>query len=361
MSEVVKVDVGWLTLPASDVNFTAALHRANEATLRAALEKLAGKPGHKTREVAIRRQLGRLVSDDLDQTRDTAERQDRGLAMEMAPLVAEREERLSAEEKQVEREQMIAQSYQLAGRIQAFTFIEKVVTTATLMQLKQIKETKVYRDLPNIGTWEKYCDYLGLDRHTIDERLRQLEIFGSQFLETATSLGVGFKDLRKLRQISYDGESFTIADDGKTVIIEGESITLSEESAPELEAALEKLLEKNRTLADRNKKLEKEFKAAVKEETNGLEIEKKALLKEVDRLKAFDPEEQDREWSVEQMAEIEKAAGEFVILVQKFIIDPRFKDDRHLQARVSGHLQEAALALHDQRNRLDEIIDMFND
>jgi hypothetical protein len=287
-----------------------------------------------------------------------AEKKDPALHMEMETLRGERDERLNAEEAQIDREGMIAKSYEIAGRIQALTFIEKVVTSATLMHLKQIKESKVYRDLPNIGTWEKYCDYLGLDRHSIDDKLRDLHIFGEQFLDTVTSFGLGYREMRKLRQLSHDG---TVTIDGDCITIGDETIPINSDHADELQTAIEQIITAKNEIKARNDKLEKDFSGAVKEETKGLMTEKKALIKEVERLKAFDPEEKDREWSVEQMEAIEAATIEYVNLIQKFIIDPRFENDRHLQARVSGHLQNAELALYDQRRRLDDVINMFND
>lgn len=362
MEEKAGSIVPWLTtIPADDQNFKQAVKDATADDIRIALARIAGQDGEKTRETALRRRLKQLIGDELETTKGVNTRQEMGLALEMTPLIAERELQKQAAAEQIEREGRIADAFQIAGRIQAFTFIEKVVTVSSLMQLKGIKETKTYRELSGIGTWEKYCEYLGLDRHTIDERLRQLNVFGASFLETCNQFSVSHRQLRQLRQLTYDGESFHVSEDGKTVTIEGESITLSDDSAPELEAALEKLLVKNKSLRERNTKLEKDFKGAVKEEVKGYESKEKMLLKENERLKAFDPEDKDREWSVEQMEVIDTATVEYATLVGKFIIDPRMEDDRNLQARVSGLLQNAEMMLRDLRQQLDGIINLYND
>jgi len=303
--------------------------------------------------------MRKKLSDDLPVS--PAEKQDPALHMEMETLRAERNELINAEEAQAERERLIAQTHEAVGRIQAAGAFRKLATVAELVWLRDLKEVKIYRDLPGVGTWEKLCNYLGKDRRTTDEDLQNLATFGEDFLETSRQLSIGYREMRQLRQLQYDGESFQIADDGKTVIIEGEAILLGDDSAPLIEGALEKLLIKNKTLADRNKKLEKEFKAAVKEEIHGLETEKKSLLERVKQLEVYEPDETDREWSVKQMEAIAAAAGAFQLSVTRFVIDPRVNDDRHLQARISGHLHEAEMALHDLRLRLDEIIDMFND
>lgn len=289
-----------------------------------------------------------------------AEKHDPALHMGMETLRGERDQRLSNEASQVDREKRIAQCHEIIGRVQGLQFIEKVTTVGTLMQLRDIKTTKVYKDLPTVGTWEDFCKYIGLSRQKVDEDLSNLATFGEEFLTTVGRFSLGYREMRQLRQLRYDGESFQISEDGKTVIIEGEAISLSDDAAPEIEAALEKLLVKNRTLSDRNRKLEKDFKGALKEETAGLQSEKKALLERVKALEIFEPKEDDREWSVKQMERIEDTAAALQLAIAGFIIDPRLKDDRHLQAMVNAHLQEAELALHDVRARLDDVIDMFN-
>jgi hypothetical protein len=134
----------------------------------------------------------------------------------------------------------IAEAHEIAGRIQAFTFVEKVVSITSLMQLKNVKDSKVYRELPNIGTWESYCNYIGLDRHTTDERLRQLETLGSQFLETCHQFSVSHKDMRKLRQLTHDG---TLVIDAEAVEIGGERIPLDSDHREDLQAAIETIIE----------------------------------------------------------------------------------------------------------------------
>lgn len=282
------------------------------------------------------------------------------LELERATHEAERQQLQQLQAEQIDREKRIAEAHEFAGRIQALTFIEKVATVATLVQLRQIKESKAYRDLPTIGTWDNYCEYIGLSRRKVDEDLQNLSDFGEKFLATVASFNMGYREIRQLRQLKYDGESFQVLDDGKTVVIEGETIPLGEDAAPVLESALEKLLIKNKTLAERNHKLEKDFKGALKEETKGLNSEIRAFKERVKQLEVFEPNEKDREWSVKQMEAVEKAAAAFQIAVAGFIVDPRVKDDRHLQAKIMAHINEAEMAINDIRVRLDDVIDMFN-
>ena len=349
------------TILSGDINFKLSLNRANEATIRMALEQLSGKEQTNQTKTAIsvlRRQLKKLTADVISAVVDTNTTHNKALALNMGELQAEREavQRQSAE--QAEREARIAEAHEVAGRVQAFNFVGKVLTVGSLVQLKNIKESKAYADLPNIGTWESYCKYLGLSRQKVDEDLGNLADFGEQFLLTVGTFSLGYRELRKLRKLTHDG-SVQIEDN--IITIGDESIPIDKEHTEDLHAAIEKILENNTALTQRVTKLEKHKDALVKEETKGLVMEKKALLEQVERLKVYDPKEQDHTWALKQMQDIEKQCGVFVIACSKLTTDERFADDRHIQALTLGKLAEAKLALRDLEQRLDDIVGMFND
>ncbi|MEA5113225.1 MAG: hypothetical protein VB050_04290 [Geobacteraceae bacterium] len=155
-----------------------------------------------------------------------------------------------------EQQSMIAETYEVAGRIQAMTFIGKVATVATLIQLKKIKETKSYRDLTHVGTWEDYCNYLRLDRRTVDENLQNLNTFGEEFLETCRQFSLGYRDLRKLRQLTHDGSIQVL--DG-IIEIAGEQIPLDADHKEDLQAAIEKIIEEQDKLKEDLKAQKKAF------------------------------------------------------------------------------------------------------
>lgn len=141
---------------------------------------------------------------------------------------------------QEDRERRIAEAYEIAGRIQSLVFVEKVVTVTRLVQLQEIKSSRVYKDLPNIGTWDKYCEYLGLDRHTIDQHLLNLATFGDKFLETCHQFSVSHRSLRKLRQLTNDG---AVVIDAEFMVIGEERIPLDADHKEELQTAIETLVE----------------------------------------------------------------------------------------------------------------------
>jgi hypothetical protein len=121
-----------------------------------------------------------------------------------------------------ERAEMIAECSKAIGRVQSANMFQKFATVSTLVWLKEVKDTKVYRDVPGIGTWEKFCDSVGMSRQKVDEDILNLETFGEDFMTTCRGLHVGYRELRQLRQLTNDG----------TVVIDADCLKIGEESIP---------------------------------------------------------------------------------------------------------------------------------
>lgn len=287
-----------------------------------------------------------------------AEKRDPALHMEMQTLRGEREERLTAEEAQTEREQLLIEYHDVLGRIKGVKMIADFGNVAGLLWIQQVRERKLYTEIPGVGTWEKFCNSIGMSRRKVEEDLENLSAFGEKFTATVAGFGVGYRDLRKLRQLTHDG---TVQVDDNVITIGDRTIEVDPENTDDLRAAIEWILDENTGLTKRVEKLEKQTDAIIKEETKGLQSEIKAYKERIKTLEAFEPDEKDREWAVKQMATIEEAAVAFQLVVSRFVIDPRLEGDRHLQALVNQHLQEAEMALHDVRKKLDAVVDMFND
>ena len=109
-----------------------------------------------------------------------------------------------------------AQAHELIGMIKAFDFTQKLVTVTTLKLLNQVKESKSYKGLTlsdkegklvTVTTWEDFCITLGFSREQIDENLRNLNTFGENFLETSQRLGLGYREMRKLRKLPEDARA----------------------------------------------------------------------------------------------------------------------------------------------------------
>lgn len=83
-------------------------------------------------------------------------------------------------------------------------------------------------------------------------------------------------------------------------------------------------------------KLKNDTDKIIRAEVKNLETEKKALVKEVDRLKAFDPEGKDASWCVGQMKAVEDLASEFDVALRRFAFDPRVLEHPDIQAKVEA-------------------------
>lgn len=110
------------------------------------------------------------------------------------------------------------------GAIKATNFIKKLVTVTEIKLIAEIKESKQYKGLKvidpagklvTVTTFEEFCQYLGKSREHIDEDIRNLGTFGEDFLETSQRMGLGYRDLRKLRKLP---------DEDREVLINGEAV-----------------------------------------------------------------------------------------------------------------------------------------
>ncbi|HEY3309876.1 MAG TPA: hypothetical protein VGJ93_15600 [Desulfuromonadaceae bacterium] len=169
---------------------------------------------------------------------------------EVALLVVEQGKLLedNPRRQQEERDRLIAHTHQMIGQIKAADMFGKFANVSSLIWLQQVKESKIYRDLPGLGTWEDFCKYIGLSRQKVDLDLQNLATFGEDFLLTVSGLSVGYRDLRKLRQLTHDGELII---DAEAIEIGGERVLLAPEYKEDLQTLIERVIdEKNKALED---------------------------------------------------------------------------------------------------------------
>lgn len=122
------------------------------------------------------------------------------------------------------------------GQIQAFNNVRKYVTVTEILTFKKIKESKQYKGLVYTGDDGKSVTVTDLKEvctvffqrsyEQMQEDLKNLEVFGQDFLESSQNMGLGYRDLRKLRQLPEDSQQ---------LIINSEAVDLSDkESVKEL-------------------------------------------------------------------------------------------------------------------------------
>ncbi len=156
------------------------------------------------------------------------------------------------------------------GALKATGFFKKVSTVTEIKMLAEVKNSKEYKDLrildhqgnwQHVTTWAEFCNSLGYSREKIDEDIRNLSTFGEDFLETSQRMGVGYRDLRKLRKLS---------DEDREIIINGETVKAEDKDS---------LLDLIEEMSAKNAKEKDELKQQVKErdkEIKNLNAESKA-------------------------------------------------------------------------------------
>ena len=174
-----------------------------------------------------------------------------------------------------------AQAHELIGMIKAFDFTQKLVTVTTLKLLNQVKESKSYKGLTlsdkegklvTVTTWEDFCITLGFSREQIDENLRNLNTFGENFLETSQRLGLGYRDLRKLRKLP---------EDARAEIVDAEFSETADK---------EELLEKIEELTAKHAQEKQILEGQLKQSHANYEAQSKVLKNKNDRINQLDIE-----------------------------------------------------------------------
>ena len=175
--------------------------------------------------------------------------------------------------------QDIAKAHETMGMIKAFSFVEKLATVSNLKILAELKESKKYKGLSyvnqdgkleTVSTWEQFCTACGLGKRKIDEDLTNLSTFGEEFLETSQRLGLGYREMKKLRKLP---------DDARAEIIEA----VHSETADK-----EELLEKIEDLTAQFAKEKGELEGKLKQSRDNYEAQAKVLANKNEQINKLD-------------------------------------------------------------------------
>lgn len=106
------------------------------------------------------------------------------------------------------------------GQIQAFNNMRKYVTVTEIITFKKIKESKQYKGLVyknekgesvTVTDLKDVCEvFFGRSYEAMTQDLNNLESFGAEFLESSQNMGLGYRDLRKLRQLPEESRQLVI-------------------------------------------------------------------------------------------------------------------------------------------------------
>ena len=238
------------------------------------------------------------------------------------------------------------------GALKATDFIKKLVTVTELKMLAEIKESKEYKDLRlmnpegklvTVTTWQDFCGAIGQSREHIDENIRNLSTFGEDFLETSQRMGIGYRDLRKLRNLP---------EEDRQVIINGEAVQAEDkDSLIELiEDMSVKHAKQKESLEKKVKELEKEAKAkdaVIRQKQDTIDAKNDEIIK------------MDKKLALKLNAPIHERAKDFAIEIDKLTIDAltllgkytalfeRIADDGEAMALIRINMGHALLEIKD--------------
>lgn len=112
---------------------------------------------------------------------------------------------------------------QILGQVQMANALAKFADVVSLTKLQYIKETKLYRalkgkkgitpdgsEIADVGTFDGFCQMLGLSRTKVDEDLANLRVFGEMALDNLTAMGIGYREMRQYRKLPEDQQQALI-------------------------------------------------------------------------------------------------------------------------------------------------------
>lgn len=183
---------------------------------------------------------------------------------------------------------------ELVGAMKMAQVQERFAGVARTKMLAEIKESETYKGMLILGsegipvecrTWEQFVKALPFGSvETVDEQIRNLNLFGEDFLQRASDMKLGYRDLRRLKKLPEE--------DRQAVVAEVEA-NLSDKDAvlALIDGMADKHARENRDSADQIEKLVKALDkktrhvdAIVKAETETLEAERDALLERTNEL-----------------------------------------------------------------------------
>ncbi|MDS9879397.1 hypothetical protein RMI40_31665 [Pseudomonas protegens] len=109
---------------------------------------------------------------------------------------------------------------QLLGQVQMADAFAKFSVTVTTSKLAYVKENKLYRALKGQksrngydflnGSWEEFCNLLGISVEKADKDIANLRAFGEEALDSMSRMGIGYREMRQYRRLPEDQKTALI-------------------------------------------------------------------------------------------------------------------------------------------------------
>lgn len=205
---------------------------------------------------------------------------------------------------------------QLLGQAQMADAFGKFSQTVWASKLAYVKENKLYKAIagkknPNglalRGTWEEFCNLLGVSDEKANQDIANLRAFGEEALESMSRMGIGYREMRQFRKLPADqkealveiaktGDKESFVDLAEEIIAkhakEKEQLTKERDDAREDKQALEEVV------SDKTSKI--------------LELEKQISRKRLERLPPDEESAQLRKEANDLLYEVEVAIRQLV-------------------------------------------------
>jgi len=238
------------------------------------------------------------------------------------------EARLAEMEKQV---CAIREESRVIGVLQKINYDQahnELIKYAMFFQVRQRKEYK-----KEGMTWEQFCEAAGENVRNVNRILKDVRPIYDQFQDNLSCFSeVNFNKIKYLGRSLQDN----LSQNGELILGE-EHIPLTPDNKDEIEAAIDTLIESHKKeqkdLKAKLNKARKNTERIIEEETKGLKAERDALVKEVGRLKEFDPAEKDISWAEKYLSELKGLVAQFDVGVRRMVMDERLHDAMDVQAR----------------------------
>lgn len=172
-----------------------------------------------------------------------------------------------------------AKAYEVVGMLKMGSFTRKLVTVTEIKLLKEIKESKQFKGLEMISasgesvtvtTFSEFCECLGMSYEKVNLDIQNLSALGEDFLVTSKRLGLGYRELSKLRKLP---------EDARAEIVDAEF----SESADK-----EELLEKIEELTVKHAQEKQILEGQLKQSHANYEAQSKVLKNKNDRINQLD-------------------------------------------------------------------------
>ncbi|MCX8581425.1 hypothetical protein J3U18_06950 [Gilliamella sp. B3482] len=233
---------------------------------------------------------------------------------------------------------------QLLGQAQMADAFAKFSLTVRTSKLNFVKENKLYRNLkgkksPNgydflTGTWEEFCNLLGISVQKADLDIQNLKEFGEEALESMSQMGIGYRELRQYRKLP---------EDQKTALIEVAKAGDKEALVELAEEFIAKNTKEKEQLKKENSNLQADYKALSKRNADVAKEKEELAIKLAqfemktvpldERLEPFKKQIAETQSRIDELLEQQRQYLKIVDNLQKEIIenDDSYDPEHHYQ------------------------------